>query len=189
MQNGAKILNVRTHFLYKFIYKIYGQSLEIFVRSFLSIYLCILFPLSYFFYSLFPFPSISFSLSLCISLFLPLSLSLSLYIYIYIYIYIYVYIHTQYIHRVSNWCIHSSKRYFSARNETEIQFLLRMIQKALGKLSSAFTVPQVTWRWNYHSMNKFEVWLLRFHITFNHRWIEGRGSVTDFPPRSPDLAL
>ena len=46
------------------------------------------------------------------------------------------------------------------RNETGIQFLLCMIQKALGKHSNAFIVHvfKETWRWNYHSMNVSGYW-------------------------------
>ena len=47
------------------------------------------------------------------------------------------------------------------QNETEIQFLLCMIQKALEKNSNTFIILCVfkqTWRWNYHLMNVSGYW-------------------------------
>ena len=47
------------------------------------------------------------------------------------------------------------------RNETEIQFLLCMIQKALEKHSNMFIILHVfkqTWQRNYHSMNVSSYW-------------------------------
>ena len=48
-------------------------------------------------------------------------------------------------------------------NETEIQFVLCMIQKALEKLSNTFIVLRVfkqTWRRNHHSMNISDIEVL-----------------------------
>ena len=72
-----------------------------------------------------------------------------------------LFFHYTNIQSVSNWCIHSFKRYFPATKLRQIQFLLCIIQKALGKPSNTFIVLHVfkqTWRWNYHSMNVNGYW-------------------------------
>ena len=62
-----------------------------------------------------------------------------------------------YTHRVSEIDVYTLWNFISQqRKETEIQFSLSMIQKALEKHSNTFTILHVfkqTWQWNYHSMN------------------------------------
>ena len=60
------------------------------------------------------------------------------------------------VQRVSNWCIHSLKHYFSAKKWDRNKFLLCIIHKH----SNTFIVRvfKQTWRWNYHSMNVSGYW-------------------------------